>query len=403
MEIAEDEIGDRRRGRRGVRMKSSSSALIKLFILTDFTHSLSLSLSNSSFSPILHSLSLSLSNSSFFVVLIGSIINFLLRRFPPPTLPLCRYPPLLPRLLPPLLPRFLPPLLPRFLPPLNQILLLGILVYCLNKLGMEYHFNLGKLIFDRHAFVGNHSSYLKGSPELDIIMRYLSLKQMCLRKFTLRVSLGDPYKVPSTFFQLKHLTHVELFSCVLKPDDDFCGFENLTSLNLFRVRISFNGLISFLKNCKRLTSLILMTHDGDLHEPSTFGFEELAASIPNIKHLQLGSCPFRLLSACGGLRVQHSSFNKLKSLRLTGVCFTLNLDLRGIQYLVTNSLELEKLEIMEFCQLKDMPVGVVDLSCHPRKMVYLNKLRSVEIQRFDCFGKGVDLIKFIMIRSPNLK
>ncbi|KAM0047748.1 putative F-box domain, leucine-rich repeat domain superfamily, F-box-like domain superfamily [Helianthus debilis subsp. tardiflorus] len=101
-------------------------------------------------------------------------------------------------------------------------------------------------------------SQLPSCCEIDQIIMHLA-NNTTVEKFNLVIGLGhSAYKLPSSFFSLKRLTHINLNNCVVQLQSTSFRFERLTRLCFHNVSITNKMLISFISCCPILKSLTLV-------------------------------------------------------------------------------------------------------------------------------------------------
>ncbi|KAA8529249.1 hypothetical protein F0562_033952 [Nyssa sinensis] len=117
-------------------------------------------------------------------------------------------------------------------------------------------------------------SGLESCFEIDQFILFLSRNGV--QEFTLYISEGEHYKLPSSLFSCLQLTHLNLETCVFKPPRTFEGFSRLTSLEFYEVLICADTLASLISGCPLLDRLTL---------ESSAILDHLEIVAPNLKFL----------------------------------------------------------------------------------------------------------------------
>uniref|UniRef100_A0A7N0U1C0 FBD domain-containing protein n=1 Tax=Kalanchoe fedtschenkoi TaxID=63787 RepID=A0A7N0U1C0_KALFE len=117
---------------------------------------------------------------------------------------------------------------------------------------------------------------------VDKWIRVLSKKGV--RELTLdaRARTFMVFNLPSYVFDYLELRHLELRFCQFKLPYNFGGFQNLTNLQLLRVRIYEDGLTNLIANCPLLQNLSIERY-----------FGSLSINAPKLKTLRARSCGFK--------------------------------------------------------------------------------------------------------------
>ncbi|WCJ35310.1 F-box/RNI-like superfamily protein [Euphorbia peplus] len=114
---------------------------------------------------------------------------------------------------------------------------------------------------------------------IDIDRWILHLSRSSVKEFILEIWKGQRYKVPSPLFSFEHLSHLELFNCLLKPPQTFKGFRSLKSLDLQHITITQQVFENLIISCPLLERLTLMNFDG---------FTHLNINAPNLQFFDIG-------------------------------------------------------------------------------------------------------------------
>ncbi|KAL3501593.1 hypothetical protein ACH5RR_036042 [Cinchona calisaya] len=100
---------------------------------------------------------------------------------------------------------------------------------------------------------------VEGCPEIDSLM--INLSRSNVKELTLKLCLGEHYKMPSSFFSCQELRQLNLRSCLIAPPASFKGFSQLISLTLHKADISAEVLESLISSCLILEKLKLEISD----------------------------------------------------------------------------------------------------------------------------------------------
>jgi len=119
------------------------------------------------------------------------------------------------------------------------------------------------------------NSKLQSCPEIDQWILFLSRNG--IKELVMELGEGEFFRIPSSLFNCRKLTKLELSRCELDPPHSFKGFVCLRSLNLHQVLISPDAVETLISRCPLLESLSLSY------------FDNLALTIcaPNLKYLYL--------------------------------------------------------------------------------------------------------------------
>ncbi|KAF8407743.1 hypothetical protein HHK36_006878 [Tetracentron sinense] len=98
---------------------------------------------------------------------------------------------------------------------------------------------------------------------IDSWILFLSINGV--KELSLKFQGEKLYKVPYSFFSCQAISHLNLFSCILKPPSVFKGFSLLKSLNLEKVTLSNEVFESIMSNCMVLERLRLTNLNGCTH------------------------------------------------------------------------------------------------------------------------------------------
>ncbi|VFQ78054.1 unnamed protein product [Cuscuta campestris] len=271
----------------------------------------------------------------------------------------------------------------------------------------------------------------------------------------LRLILGsDEHKLPSSFFRFQKVKHVKLYSCSIHPPSGFTGFSQLVTLTMWGVAIGSEQLEGLVACCPLLENLTLHVSDT---------YEALEVQAPKLKRFRFQSriksvsfknsplleefvifyfFPPRDMEEERSLLLENYKFfellNSLPELRV--LCFDNffmeSVAAGGIPTRPSFTLvHLNRLELEHFCL--DEFVGISCLLCLIRispnlreltmtictddsasalaiptfKLVdveeyYDIKLDQLRVVDFTCFAgtrNQMELVKFLLIKSPGLK
>ncbi|CAN0876707.1 F-box/FBD/LRR-repeat protein At1g13570 [Linum grandiflorum] len=119
------------------------------------------------------------------------------------------------------------------------------------------------------------TSYLQCCPDLDQWLLFLSRTD--IKELIVELGECEWFRIPSSLFNCKRLTRLELCRCEFNPPPSFKSFLHLRSLNLYEVQVGRDAIESLISGCPLLESLSLSY------------FDSLALTIraPNLKYLCL--------------------------------------------------------------------------------------------------------------------
>ncbi|KAL2551542.1 F-box/FBD/LRR-repeat protein [Forsythia ovata] len=96
---------------------------------------------------------------------------------------------------------------------------------------------------------------LIGGSEIDHLIYFLWKKGV--EEFTLKMTVGKDYKLPSSLFMCLQLKHLSLSSCLINPPPSFKGFNRPIRLELDFVTIDARVLENLISSCPLLEQLVL--------------------------------------------------------------------------------------------------------------------------------------------------
>ncbi|XP_004292703.1 PREDICTED: F-box/FBD/LRR-repeat protein At1g13570-like [Fragaria vesca subsp. vesca] len=105
----------------------------------------------------------------------------------------------------------------------------------------------------------------------------LYVSRNSIKEFILEI-LGQPYyKLPSSMFLCRDLTHLELHKCLLQPPSTFTGFKSLKTLKIVWVRLTGDALQNMIAHCPLLERLVVEDCDD---------FNQLNINAPSLQVLR---------------------------------------------------------------------------------------------------------------------
>ncbi|KAJ0445110.1 putative F-box domain, leucine-rich repeat domain superfamily, F-box-like domain superfamily [Helianthus annuus] len=250
-------------------------------------------------------------------------------------------------------------------------------------------------------------SQLPSCCEIDQIILHLT-NNTTVEKFNLVIGLGhsSAYKLPSSFFSLKRLTHINLKNCVVQLQSTSFRFERLTSLCFHNVSITNKMLICFISCCPILKSLTLIGEEKHFVGSDQYSdLVQLFQLLPLIEHLEMNCCPVKCFAS--GV-IPQSLANKLVHLRalvLHALSFGKEDELRFVILLVTSSPNLKKIKMEMNCSpteaMSQTAMNLFELQDY--SYVKLDHLDELEITNFGDMKPGMDFLKLILAKSSMLK
>ncbi|KAJ0428602.1 putative leucine-rich repeat domain superfamily, F-box-like domain superfamily [Helianthus annuus] len=209
--------------------------------------------------------------------------------------------------------------------------------------------------------------------EIDQIILHLSRNHTVKKlKFHFKDFNSCMYCLPVSFFSLHHLTDLDLEFCGIYHKPIFNGFSSLTSLSLRRIGISQKSLLHLLSKCPSLKSFSL-----------SFVVDH---SVPQ-------ALPTLLI------HLKYFYFRETGFVDYDGLTF--------IAILLKCSPNLEKMELEvdtdEDSDKETLKLEEYSIIFENYSDVWLEHLNELKIQHFRNFNPELELVKFILARSPNLK
>ncbi|KAJ0439897.1 putative F-box domain, leucine-rich repeat domain superfamily, F-box-like domain superfamily [Helianthus annuus] len=256
-------------------------------------------------------------------------------------------------------------------------------------------------------------SQLPSCCEIDQIIMHLA-NNTTVEKFNLVIGLGhSAYKIPSSFFSLKRLTHINLKNCVVHLQSTSFRFERLTSLCFHNVNITNKMLICFISCCPILKSLTLVrSNNVPIGEEKHFvgsdqysDLVQLFQLLPLIEHLEMNCCPVKVEDKGVIPQSLPNKFVHLRALVLHGLSFGKEDELRFVILLVTSSPNLKKIRMEMNCSpteaMSQTAMNLFELQDYA--YVKLDHLDELEITNFGNMKPGMDFLKLILAKSSMLK
>ncbi|KAJ0812519.1 putative F-box-like domain superfamily protein [Helianthus annuus] len=246
--------------------------------------------------------------------------------------------------------------------------------------------------------------------ELDQIILHLS-RNHTIMKLRLDFLGLSSYRLPLSFFSLRHLTDLYLEYCDIGHEPTFNGFGNLTSLSLSKLSISRKSLLHLLSNCPSLKSFRLFIDDEEFYGHERPNIMELFKSLPVIEHLTtwgyitpsflVDSVPQELPASL--IHLKYFCFEKMGIVNRDGYSFGLTF----LLVLLKCSPNLERIKL-ETNTDEDYDVESVNLEDYSDIFeeysdVWLEHLNELKFRFFSNLKPELELLKFILARSPNLK
>ncbi|CAA2958252.1 F-box/FBD/LRR-repeat protein At1g13570-like [Olea europaea var. sylvestris] len=205
-----------------------------------------------------------------------------------------------------------------------------------------------------------------------------------IQDFTLHISRGDKYVLPSRLFAFQQLRNLKLYKCAFNPPPGFKGFSKLVNLDLQNVELDPVTFAKFVALCPNLESLRLM---------DCTGFECLEINASKLKFLEFHgvfkSVSFKNCSSLAEVKLSFSSMDFKTGNRFS---FDLIKSLSCLPALEELHLQAYVLEdLTEFGAPKKLPMALKTL-----KTLHLSDMYFEKIEEISC---AICLIR----SSPNLQ
>ncbi|CAL5338520.1 unnamed protein product [Camellia sinensis] len=315
-----------------------------------------------------------------------------------------------------------------------------------NKLMMTiYHI----MLFHRAPIVKFSLCFsgLESCPEIDPLILIVSNNE--IQEFILLIWKGEPYKLPSSLFSCQQLKRLNLRCCMIKPPPAFKGFKKLLSLELREIVITGDVLSSLISSCRlleRLTvgcstsldcleidaprlkflcceghfSSICFKNTPKLFKVSIYLLVEmdvpvfkqarpsklvtLLGSLPVIDFLRLDYFYIQYMAADGVPKRLPTTLKRLKTLRLTEICFGELEEILVMLCLIRSSPNLQKMTIrVHTNESVAIDSVLVLLEMQEWSDVTLNRLRQVEMRSLSGSRPELEFIKLLFAKSPVLE
>ncbi|KAJ0471164.1 putative leucine-rich repeat domain superfamily, F-box-like domain superfamily [Helianthus annuus] len=237
--------------------------------------------------------------------------------------------------------------------------------------------------------------------EIDQIILHLS-RNHAVKKLRFEFYDYNTYGLPLSFFSLHHLTDLYLANCNINQKPIFNGFGSLTNLSLIFVKISRKALLHLLSNCPSLKRLDMLIRDflGD-EKPNIM---ELFKCLPMIERLTTGGDIIPSLVQASVSQELPASLIHLKYCYIEDLSFKDGYGLPFIAALIKCSPNLEKIELaMNDDEIKSVLLDEYSVTLEKYSNVWLEHLNELQIRYFTHVKPVLELTKFILARSPNLK
>ncbi|CAA2958251.1 F-box FBD LRR-repeat At1g13570-like [Olea europaea subsp. europaea] len=240
-----------------------------------------------------------------------------------------------------------------------------------------------------------------------------------IQDFTLHISRGDKYVLPSRLFAFQQLRNLKLYKCAFNPPPGFKGFSKLVNLDLQNVELDPVTFAKFVALCPNLESLRLM---------DCTGFECLEINASKLKFLEFHgvfkSVSFKNCSSLAEVKLSFSSmdfktgnrfsFDLIKSLSCLPALEELHLQAYVLEVRYCNYEYTFEIENSLFLGLFSLSVTKYSLSTHfqdltefgaPKKLpMALKTLKTLHLS--DMYFEKIEEIScaICLIRSsPNLQ
>ncbi|XP_059317064.1 F-box/FBD/LRR-repeat protein At1g13570-like [Lycium ferocissimum] len=283
---------------------------------------------------------------------------------------------------------------------------------------------------------------LGNCPKIDNLICFLSRNG--IQNLVLQFPKGNLYKLPSSFFLCSQMRHLSLNNCLLNPPPAFKGFDKLVSLELCEVTISSKYFGTLISCCPLLEQLVLyssITNHIQITSPKLISFDftgrinfislkdvpllaklslvdtgysekagkcgiaKFLESFPALEHLHLDYYSLRFFA--GEVPEQlPSALNCLKRLCLSDISLD-ELDVASCALcLIKSSPNLQEIEIEVYDEwverTADDVIDAILEQVEGLSDVTLNHLRAVKLTGITGTEPEMELIKFLLAKSPIL-
>ncbi|KAL2531543.1 F-box/fbd/LRR-repeat protein [Abeliophyllum distichum] len=255
---------------------------------------------------------------------------------------------------------------------------------------------------------------LIGGSEIDHLIYFLWKKGV--EEFTLKMRVGEEYKLPSSLFMCLQLKDLSLSSCLINPPPSFKGFNRLIRLELDFVTIDDRVLENLISSCPLLEQLVLhfinnvdyLEIDAPMLKLFELNCSTASVFLKNSPHLAIVSV------ACGeecdfgdGIhddKAIPATFNNLKILNLSAISLESLEELSSVLRLMRSCPNLEEVKIVMFPYAADERSDIMDfLKAQDYSDVLLNRLKKVTLSNIIGLVPEMALIKLLLEKSPTLK
>ncbi|KAK9940542.1 hypothetical protein M0R45_017197 [Rubus argutus] len=187
---------------------------------------------------------------------------------------------------------------------------------------------------------------------------------------------GSPYNISSCLFLCPDLTHLKLYTCLLKPPTTFKGFPRLKSLNIKKVNVKRDVLEKVIVSCPLLERMTLCDLIGLIH---------LNINSPNLQFLKVGG------DLQGFVTFILGNSPNLVGLKVTGFR-GVKAEVDSLKVLLLRSPSLQELEV-SFGQKKSM------MRLDDSRNCTSTQLRVLKITGFSGGVKDeIDFIRFLLLK-----
>ncbi|KAL3501594.1 hypothetical protein ACH5RR_036043 [Cinchona calisaya] len=285
---------------------------------------------------------------------------------------------------------------------------------------------------------------LRASPHIDNLIVLLS--RSGIKEFTLKLSLGEYYMMPLSFFSCVELMHLNLRSCWINKPTTFKGFSHLISLKLSHVYMGTEFLQSLISSCPILEQLTLEYPDIlnfleinapklklfvvnspiksiffkntpvlamvslELNEQVAYdkfpkkgqkGIVEHFRSLPSLENLHLDHYFVKVFTAGGISYMMTTALIHLKVLKLDYISLEALNELSFVMRLIRSSPNLQEIDIsVNYDEI--LGGSSSSLNVQDNSEVTLKQLREVKLKYISGTRNQMELIKLLLEKSPVL-
>ncbi|KAK7309947.1 hypothetical protein RJT34_07103 [Clitoria ternatea] len=292
------------------------------------------------------------------------------------------------------------------------------------------------------------NSRLQSCPEIDQWILFLSRND--IKELVMELGEGEFFRIPSSLFNCRKLTRLDLSRCELDPPPTFKGFMCLKTLNLHQVLISPDTVENLICSCPLLESLSLAYFDNlaltirapnlkylnlegefrdicledtpllveisiamymtddiaeHLEQSSNCNFDKFLGGVPKLEKL-VGYIYFTKYLSVGNIPGYHPiMYNNLETVELFQVNFEDIQEILVILRLIASSPNLKELQISGSSNIAIAP-DTPDLDLWERECLSgstLGKLKTVKLIEMGGWPLEIEFIKHLIGRSPVLE